>query len=144
MQGSRPLQVCKKLNTVISATPTLLYQMELDVEGYNDGPPGELCISDRLRLLRERRLRWLKLDWQHVSFLDSRYVIPITPLPYEMQGGTFFNVTDNGKICINETRLPSSTHPEPEYRSWVQAHPLVDITTDPSQDLLICLDLHGV
>ena len=114
------------------------------MEGYIDGPRVKLCTSDRLQLLRERRTRWLRLDWKHASLLDASNIIPVTPLPYEMQGGTFFNVINvDGVININQTRLPSAANPEPLYERRARDKQFVDITTDPSQDLMISLDVHG-
>ena len=120
------------------------YQLELGLEGFINGPSGGLCTSDRLALLRARRARWMRLDWERVRFLDAQRIIPVTPLPYEMQGGTFFNVTaHDGGIRVNETRLPSSTHAEPAYATRARERQLVDITTDPAQDLMITLDVLG-
>ena len=129
---------------MISGSTALQYHMELGVEGYVDGGPGGLCTSDRLRLLRERRVRWMRLGWQHMGIMDANNIIPVTPLPYELQGGAFFNVTTrNGAFVINQTRLPSSVQPEPLYLSHTRDRQFVDITTDPSQDLMVLLDVQG-
>ncbi|TFK85393.1 hypothetical protein K466DRAFT_552173 [Polyporus arcularius HHB13444] len=136
--------VCRTLQTTIDQSVGLLYQVQLEIEGLIDGPKGNLCTSDRLQLLLERRDRWLRLDWTNIVTLAAAKLVPETPLPYELQGGTFFNVTTyDGKFTMNMTRLPSIAGPRPTYESKNFDSQYVDITADPSQDLMVVLDVPG-
>ncbi|KAI0700799.1 hypothetical protein C8T65DRAFT_657194 [Cerioporus squamosus] len=136
--------VCKTLQSTIDQSVGLLYQVQLEIEGLIDGPKGGLCTSDRLKLLLERRDRWLRLDWTNIVTLAAPKLVPETPLPYELQGGTFFNVTTyNGKFTMNMTRLPSTANPTPSYESKDFESQYVDIAVDPSQDLMVVLDVLG-
>ncbi|RPD53900.1 hypothetical protein L226DRAFT_554804 [Lentinus tigrinus ALCF2SS1-7] len=136
--------VCRTLRTTIDDSVALLYQVQLEIEGLIDSSKGSLCTADRLKLLLERRDRWLRMNWAKVVTLTPTRLIPETPLPYELQGGTFFNVTAHaGKFSMNMTRLPSIADPTPEYENKEFDSQFVDITVDPSQDLMVVLDLLG-
>lgn len=109
-----------------------------------DGPAGGPCTSERLSQLLERRNRWLTLDWSHVLPLTPQEVIPQSPLPYELQGGTFLNIRNfGGQITINQTILPTGLNPHTEYTHHVLDMKVLDITTDPTQDLIALLDVFG-
>ncbi|KAI0370753.1 hypothetical protein BV20DRAFT_1052183 [Pilatotrama ljubarskyi] len=136
--------VCTLLNSLIDANAALLYLVELGVEGLMNGLPGGLCTSERLAQLFERRNRWLTLDWSHVLPLIPQEVIPQSPLPYELQGGTFLNVRNRaGQVVINRTVLPTRTDPRTEYTNHLLDMHALDITTDLTQDLLVMLDVLG-
>ncbi|KAI0738202.1 hypothetical protein C8Q80DRAFT_263515 [Daedaleopsis nitida] len=137
-------QVCKTLNVAIRESVALRYQIELEVEGLLDGPKGGLCTADRLNRLVDRRNRWLRLDWSQVLPIPASKIIPEIPLPYELQGGTFFSFTSNGGAPVmNETRLPSHADPLPLYTTTGSEAQYIDITTDPSQDLMVLIDIQG-
>ncbi|KAI0643366.1 hypothetical protein C8Q79DRAFT_174423 [Trametes meyenii] len=140
----RNSQICTAVKSLVEGNATLLYRIELGIEGYDDGPPNGLCTSDRLKQLQERRDRWLRLDWSHVIPLTPQAVIPQSPLPYELQGGTFMNVRKHdGQITINKTVLPNKMYTDIEYMSHGLQVNALDITTDPTQDLLVLLDTRG-
>lgn len=137
-------QICRTLNALIDANTTLLYRVELGIEGLMDGPAGGPCTSERLSQLLERRNRWLTLDWSHVLPLTPQEVIPQSPLPYELQGGTFLNIRNVAcQITINQTVLPTGLNPRAEYTHHVLDMKVLDITTDPTQDLIALLDVFG-
>lgn len=138
-------QVCEHFKSVIDTSVALLYKNELEIEGYVDGSRKDLCMADRLRLLIERRDRWLRLDWIQRLSLAPEKIIPESPLPYELQGGISYNVVTHagGKYTMNATRLPSTDNPKAVYQNKPFDIQYVDITTDPSQDLMVVLDVLG-
>ncbi|KAI0631437.1 hypothetical protein C8Q77DRAFT_1061673 [Trametes polyzona] len=141
---TRCRRVCNALNTLIGGNTALLYQIELGIEDFVDSPAGGLCTSERYNRLLERRNRWLTLDWSHVLPLTPQDVAPQAPLPYELQGGTFLNVRSfAGQITINQTVLPTAANPRTEYTQHVLQMNVMDITTDPTQDLIAVLDIRG-
>ncbi|KAL1943552.1 hypothetical protein VTO73DRAFT_3997 [Trametes versicolor] len=141
---ARCRRICRTLNALIDANTTLLYRVELGIEGLIDGPVGGPCTSERLSQLLERRNRWLTLDWSHVLPLTPQEVIPQSPLPYELQGGTFLNIRNVAcQITINQTVLPTGLNPRAEYTHHILDMKVLDITTDPTQDLIALLDVFG-
>ncbi|KAI0354449.1 hypothetical protein OH77DRAFT_502769 [Trametes cingulata] len=141
---ARCRRVCTLLNSLIDTSSALLYLIELGVEGLIDGRPGGCCTSERLAQLLERRKRWLTLDWSHVHSLAPQEVIPQSPLPYELQGGTFLNVRNRaGQVVINRTLLPTRADPHSEHTNHVLDMHALDITADLTQDLLVMLDVLG-
>ncbi|KAI0773133.1 hypothetical protein BD413DRAFT_313185 [Trametes elegans] len=138
-------RVCSTLNSLIDTNICLQYQVELEVEGLRDGDERTLCASERLKLLRARRDRWLTLDWCHVVSLPPQEIIPEASLPYELQGGIFLNIRNHaGRITINSTTLPTTDYPRTDHaNSHVLQAQVLDITTDPTQDLLVMLDICG-
>ncbi|KAI8977790.1 hypothetical protein BD414DRAFT_495635 [Trametes punicea] len=141
---ARCRSVCTTLNTVIDANAALLYRIELGIEGLVDGPSGGFCTSDRLKQLFERRNRWLALDWSHVLALKPHEIIPQTALPYELQGGIFLSVKNrSGQITINKTVLPTREDLDARHASHALQVKALDITADPTQDLLVMLDIYG-
>jgi len=55
---TRCRQVSKRFNDLISTSISLQYKIELAMACLQDGPPGEMTISERLQALRTRRAAW--------------------------------------------------------------------------------------
>ncbi|CDO78285.1 hypothetical protein BN946_scf184674.g7 [Trametes cinnabarina] len=141
---ARCRMVCNTLNSIVYDNVSLLHRIELGVERLEERAAGRFNSLERYTRLLERRARWLTLDWSHIEPLKPREIIPQSALPYELQGGTFLNVTNrSGQVTMNKITLPGRTDTRAQYTSHGLQFRALDITADPTQDLLVLLDVAG-
>ncbi|KAI9059861.1 hypothetical protein FKP32DRAFT_1760684 [Trametes sanguinea] len=141
---ARCRMVCSTLNALVNDNASLLYKIELGIENLQESPVKGLSSSERLNFLLDRRVRWLTLDWSYTEPLSAREILPQSALPYELQGGTFLNITSRaGNVTMNKITLPSRADLQPRYTSHDLEFKALDVTTDPTQDLLVVLDIDG-
>ena len=128
-------QTCKSLHNITSSTAELQYHIELAAEGLVDGVDCPLSPAERLRLLRARRARWRRLDWQAVAHVD----VSGTCQAYELVAGVF--ALSKGPRHLSLTTLPTHDAP-PAQREHVDVGFLTrDFAIDPSQDLVAFVEL---
>ncbi|KAL7278255.1 hypothetical protein ACG7TL_008231 [Trametes sanguinea] len=128
----------------IDETVSLIYQIELGFESLEAYQVDGLSSSELLERLLDRRVRWLTLDWSFVESLRAEEAVPQSNLPYDLKNGTFLNITNHVRIVtMNTIILPTRADPQPRYTSRPLVFIALGVTTDPTQDLLVVLDVGG-
>ncbi len=100
-----------------------------------DGPPSQLSTSERLSLLRSYETSWKNLDWNaHISL-----PLPVGNL-WELYGNVWGH--SKGDDAIFFIQIPSRLRNVP-LRQWTTRldFPLRDFGIDPSQDLLVAIEM---
>ncbi|KZV74656.1 hypothetical protein PENSPDRAFT_647861 [Peniophora sp. CONT] len=123
-------QVCRRLHTICTETVTLRYDALLSACGMRDGPPGKLCVAERLELLMMWHYGWTDLEWTNYFNIrvKARGLVAVGNV-------VLYTGTRGGKTeCL---RLPSMCRAVTEKR-WDLPYNITDILgVDPSQDLII-------
>lgn len=121
-------------------TPSLQYRAELVHMGMVDGPPGGMLIAERLQKLRDRQT-WL--DRIHQS--PTSPFSPPSMMLYDLQQGVF-TVGDGSGVTGRPTKLwfrkMESRIMDTEASQWSSpdlGFEILELTTDPSQDLVALL-----
>ncbi|OSC98107.1 hypothetical protein PYCCODRAFT_1471315 [Trametes coccinea BRFM310] len=128
----------------IDETVSLIYQIELGFESLEAYQVDGLSSSELLERLLDRRVRWLTLDWSFVESLRAEEAVPQSNLPYDLKNGTFLNITNHARIVtMNTIILPTRADPQPRYTNRPLVFIALGVTTDPTQDLLVVLDVGG-
>ena len=100
-----------------------------------DGPPSRFSTSQRLSLLRSYEPSWKILDWNtHISL-----AVPEGSL-WELYGNVWAHSRGNDAIFF--VQIPSRLRDIP-LRQWKIKldYPLRDFAMDPSQDLLVAIEI---
>lgn len=120
---------------MVDDTAALQYRIALHSSGLVDGPPSRLSTTERLSLLRSYETSWKNLDWNtHISL----------PVPegslWELYGNVWAHSRGNNSIFF--VQIPSRLRDIP-LRQWTIRldYPLRDFGIDPSQDLLVAIEL---
>ena len=106
------------------------YDALLAASGMRDGPPGKLCIAERLKLLTMWHYGWTDLEW--TGYLNIR----IKARGVIAAGNVVLYTGKRGgrTECL---RLPSMCRAVQEKRWDVPFHITDILGVDPSQDLMI-------
>ncbi|KAH9037200.1 hypothetical protein EDB85DRAFT_1937014 [Lactarius pseudohatsudake] len=136
--GPTELVLCRTVNSffksLIDETTTLQYRIALFASGMEDGPPGGLTTSERLKLLKNYEASWKNLEWNEHTTI---------PLPegslWELYGNVWAH--SRGSDAIEFVQLPSRLRGIP-MRQWTLRfdYCLRDFGIDPSQDLLVTIE----
>lgn len=115
----------------------LQYKIELLLAGMQDGPPGDLPFSERLCMLRSHQKAWKTLSW------TANESVTLMGGVWELVGGVL-GLASDGNATIVFRQIPSQLRGIPG-REWTFESPksFRDFTMDPSQDLLVTLQLSG-
>ncbi|KDQ64393.1 hypothetical protein JAAARDRAFT_28021 [Jaapia argillacea MUCL 33604] len=129
-------QSCRFLKSLIEENLSLQYKIELSVAGMEDGRNCTLSVAERLSRLKRLQQSWLELRWSEEQTLvkSSRRV-------WEIAGGVWGCTT--GPRGLFFAQLPSVLRGISS-REWsIQdvGFTIRDFTIDPSQDLLVILEL---
>lgn len=139
--------VCRSFLNTIDSSVQLQYRIKLDIWGYEDNVAisnHEMSTSERLGKLRRHVAAWDMLDYEEIHI----------PLPDQLEAyafapGVFFGVTvirggDSGSflesIYVEFPSYPSNT-PYSIQRTKLDVEALAQIQIDPSQDLLVIVEL---
>lgn len=113
------------------------YKTELILAGMENGPPSNLLVADRLKILRTHQAAWRDLNW------TSEKTISMMPMTqgslWELYGGVLAQSRSRDVLCF--TRLPSQIKGIEEEQWEVQLPvQMRDFAMDPSQNLLIAIE----
>ncbi|KAH8111595.1 hypothetical protein DFH11DRAFT_1690281 [Phellopilus nigrolimitatus] len=138
--------VCRFWRQLIRETLALQYKIELGANGVDDGPAGGLSVTERMRLLLERRRAWRALDFKRCVPMST----PGECHAYELVGGVFAKamnpqgvmglVSNPGSRHLSLIKLPSAGA---EGESIVREDVGLlcrDFAMDPTQDLIALLE----
>lgn len=137
MLGCRLLN--KRCRECIDSSTRLQYEIRLDAWGYEDVGPSNsdgVSVAERMKRLEEHIIAWSTLDWHETSI-----VLP-KPGVRHISQGVWVAVPlslRNTLMCID---LPSRLWGRPcATRNLSFSFPIRDFVVDPSQDLLILLEV---
>lgn len=129
----------------------LQYKLALAANGMIDGPSSiGLTASERLSLLHERRLSWRQLT---LGSPDASIHLPRQHGGSEFAGGYFgrcftaYSPEDvaNGQPDLTLVTLPSRSPPvQTKIEAYNFGFRIRDFVLDPSQDLLVLLEVPGL
>jgi hypothetical protein len=120
---------------VVDDTAALQYRIALHSSGMVDGPPSRLSTSERLSLLRSYETSWKNLDWNTHTSLP----VPEGSL-WELYGNVWAHSRGNDAIFL--VQIPSRLRDIPLRRWTIKLDfPLLDFGMDPSQDLLVAVEM---
>lgn len=121
---------------MIDESLLLQYIIRLYICGYQDDVgtlPTQSTTSHRLEELIRHTDAWHNLDWT-----ESRLLVP-PPEIYDLSDGLYAAITDRVITCVQLPSRISGT----EARTWSFENDFspVEIALDPSQDLLVLVEM---
>ncbi len=122
---------------MVDDTVALQYRIALHLSGMVDGPSSPLTTSERLSLLRSYETSWKNLDWNELE--HTTLPVPEGNL-WELYGNVWAH--SRGVDAIYFVQIPSRLRNIP-LRQWTIKvdFPLRDFGMDPSQDLLVTIEM---
>lgn len=99
-----------------------------------DGPPGDLPSSERLRMLRSYQQAWRTLSW------TAKESATLVGDMWELVGGVLGLAAHGNAIVFRQIPSLFRGIPGREWR-FESPNPCRDFTMDPSQDLLVTLEV---
>jgi len=114
----------------------LKYKIELLAANMDDGPPSSVDKADRLKLLRAHQTAWKNLTWTKKSVVSYNP----TEIPWRCLGGVLGSAYNRSLRFI---QVPSVFRgiEEKEWTIEDIGFRVGDFTMDPSQDLLVALEV---
>ncbi|KAG8877054.1 hypothetical protein FRB97_003768 [Tulasnella sp. 331] len=139
--NSRNTQVCKTWAAIIGSNVQLQFLIELGGAGMCDKPAGGRFTTHE----RIERFKALQSAWKDIAGATEHDYDDTAMIAYDLQQGILAQATidlDYQKTVFNFHRLPSRFS-EITPRSWSNEIPfdISDFVIDPSQDLLVTMDI---
>ncbi|KAH8101724.1 hypothetical protein BXZ70DRAFT_71911 [Cristinia sonorae] len=140
---SRCRQVSKGFDQLILSSQAIQYKVELDANGYADGPPGGLPTSERLQALQSLTTAWATMQPTNTVHFPIN-IRRVLSTPYGLFGDHFVWFTDL-EICVMQ--IPSVYRGIP-MKKWTIAPRVVverlqTFVIDQDQDLFVAVELHN-
>jgi hypothetical protein len=131
------------LAAVVEGTVELKYKIELFMANMDDGPPSSISKADRLKLLRAHQTAWKNLTWTKKSVVSDNPNATDhedDEVPWKCLGGVLGQASSRSLHFI---RVPSVFRGIEEKEWTVEdiGFRVGDFTMDPSQDLLVALEV---
>ncbi|KAH8077898.1 hypothetical protein BXZ70DRAFT_693506 [Cristinia sonorae] len=133
--------VSKLFHEVITNSTAIQYKIELAVDGFQDGPPGGMSVSERLQALRNRRLAWSTLSPSGTRIITARKAHWICEA-----SGHIAWLDEDLKLHVWEV---PSVFRGIKGKEWVVSSPhvdfdrAVDVAMDPDEDVLVVIQDQG-
>ncbi|EPQ55952.1 hypothetical protein GLOTRDRAFT_138664 [Gloeophyllum trabeum ATCC 11539] len=131
-------RVCHRIKNIIDESVVLQYKIELAVAGMEDGPTSAISVSERLQ-----RLKNYTEAWKTMSFSPEVETVTLTGNLWELCGGVL-GLSDRAKPATLMFRKLPAIARGIEGKEWTiedVGFPIRDFKMDPSQDLLVMIEL---
>jgi len=126
---------------VVEGTVELKYKIELFAANMDDGPPSSVSKADCLKLLRAHQTAWKNLTWTKKSVVSyNSFAREIRGMPWKCLGGVLGSAYNRSLRFI---QVPSVFRGIEEKEWTVEdiGFRVGNFTMDPSQDLLVALEV---